>query len=339
MAIGDNFDTTTPGMINRTTGRRSGHGRMSRGTEWDDLRNEYKTGRYLSDDNMGHPCNAGCGCKSFCGGYSGPQGCFLPPELTITVAKAGSRGEARAKIGASSSYGGGDIWHLVWSNGAYRGRKCCSGDDCNPCEVTTLSDGTKSTCSYVGVEGTTRHFVGNTSRLDPRLPGGENHNPCLEDGDRPPANYKCLTNVGFDKSTASTTGKQVYKCSYSQCTRNGGRIHVIPAHCNYASYDNEKDCLGDYVCELSGSDGEYVDSSIEDEASCLFSLGNWVKIGERADAIWTPAKPPTEGTCVDNAHGSWETKIDNTVSEQGECTREIVDEKGEIKTEVGVWRL
>ena len=86
MAIGDNFDTTPPGFRNQTTGRYSGH---------DPLVVQHP-GHY-PDDNKGHPCNVGCGCKTACN--EGTQldqdaRCQLPPELTIYITKAGDRDAA-----------------------------------------------------------------------------------------------------------------------------------------------------------------------------------------------------------------------------------------------------
>ena len=122
MAIGDNFDTTPPGYTNQTTGRKSGHGVIS----------QYP-GHY-SDDNKTHPCNAGCGCKMACneGTLLAPTAtCALPPELTIHVTKAYKRDAARAKI-VNVKQGVPDpdveVVHLVYSYGAWRGRKCCQFD-------------------------------------------------------------------------------------------------------------------------------------------------------------------------------------------------------------------
>ena len=65
MGIGDNFDTSNIGLRNARTGRKSGHGHS-----W-------------MDDNGGHPCNIGCGCKEV---FYGAEGnCSLPPEIRVSI--------------------------------------------------------------------------------------------------------------------------------------------------------------------------------------------------------------------------------------------------------------
>ena len=205
MAIGDNFDPTPPGYTNRTTSRRSGHGRIS----------QYP-GHY-TDDNQGHPCNIGCGCKSACrsGTESDPDArCTLPPELTIHITKAGSRTSARQNISSNQST---EIVHLVYTKalggaGAWRGRKCCQFDAngnelCDPCDVTTDKDGNKTDCSYSGQEGTTRNrpiFHPTTGQLighSTGPPGGTRRNDLnMPDGD--PAGGRWL--VGLIQMPIST---------------------------------------------------------------------------------------------------------------------------------------
>ena len=67
MGIGDNFDTSIPGLMNQRTGRASGHGFLGQ------------------DDNGGHPCNVGCGCKPVCGDGIDGGSCSLPPEFRISI--------------------------------------------------------------------------------------------------------------------------------------------------------------------------------------------------------------------------------------------------------------
>ena len=67
MGLGDNFDTSVWGLKNYRTGRKSGHTYVGQ------------------DDNGGHPCNVGCGCKSVFYGVEG--NCMLPNEIKIGIAK------------------------------------------------------------------------------------------------------------------------------------------------------------------------------------------------------------------------------------------------------------
>ena len=113
MAVGDNFDTSTTGLINRRTGRIAG---------------SFESGLTTQENNYGHPCNIGCGCKKVCDGVLGP--CLLPPELTVTLTKSStSRIEAEFNItqGTQGS-AGAETYHLIYSNGVWKGRKCCFDD-------------------------------------------------------------------------------------------------------------------------------------------------------------------------------------------------------------------
>ena len=166
MATGDNFDTTKPGEAGGLTGRTSGHGFRYQNYMGDDPDGLYAPQGFLSDTNLNHPCNAGCGCKEV-GKFNfrtlGESGCLLPPELTINLVQSHSRNDARNQIeqGIAGGYSV-STFHLEYFNKAWRGRKCCQTDPesgielCDPCEVTTHLDGSKSECSYFGKEGTGR---------------------------------------------------------------------------------------------------------------------------------------------------------------------------------------
>ena len=164
MSAGDNFDTAPPGYKGYKTKRQAGGGSINQAYM---SGSDYTPQGLKSDDNLGHPCNAGCGCKEVCEpnlSAIGDTGCLLPPELTIRVAQAGSRQGARDQFGLTE---GVDFktYHLKYSNGTWRGRRCCkTGKDsagnlidfCDPCSITTHADGTKSDCIYSGREGSTR---------------------------------------------------------------------------------------------------------------------------------------------------------------------------------------
>ena len=142
MAVGDNFDTSTAGLQNRRSNRIAG---------------SFESGLTKQENNYGHPCNVGCGCKKVCDGVAGT--CLLPPELTITIVNTPDGRVAARRIddgstgsGDPSLKGTGELYHLIYNNGVWRGRKCCFGDECDPCDVTTLNDGTNAerNCSYYG---------------------------------------------------------------------------------------------------------------------------------------------------------------------------------------------
>lgn len=126
MAIGDNFDTTPPGFRNQTTRRVSGHGVFN---QYD----PFTGGTHITDDNLKHPCNVGCGCKTACheGTILDPEArCQLPPELTIYVTRAGNRDGARSQIANgtltnlfSKKNEGGEL-HVQGPNASATGFKC-----------------------------------------------------------------------------------------------------------------------------------------------------------------------------------------------------------------------
>ena len=242
MAIGDNFDTTPPGFTNQTTLRKSGHGRIS----------QYP-GHY-SDDNKGHPCNAGCGCKTACHEgtiYDTDARCQLPPELTINVTTASSRGSARSQISAAPE----KKVHLVYSNGAWRGRRCCEFDSddnelCDPCDVTTDKDGNKTDCSYSGQEGTTRSRPpGGPRRPNPDSPRqlDPDRTNCWQDGDIPEPLRFCAsyTDASF-KNLYGQIGLE--KCSGGFCIDGSGAVTGINIYKDAALVDdNNAGTTGTYV--------------------------------------------------------------------------------------------
>ena len=299
MAIGDNFDTTPPGYTNRTTSRRSGHGRIS----------QYP-GHY-TDDNQGHPCNIGCGCKSACrsGTESDPAArCTLPPELTIHITKAGSRTSARQNISSNQST---EIVHLVYTKalggaGAWRGRKCCQFDAngnelCDPCDVTTDKDGNKTDCSYSGQEGATRNRPifhpttgqlighstgppGGTRRNDLNMPDGDPAGGrCLQDGDTPNQFMACrsYTDANFNNLYGQVNFEQ---CHNGFCIDGAG---------NVLGYDKRACCAGGFTwkyprcldssgnpvggsCAGDALDGS--DCSTKSECDCTLAEGcAWVE--------------------------------------------------------------
>jgi len=245
MAIGDNFDTTPPGFRNRATGRVSGHGRIYQ-------RDVASATSYNTDDNKKHPCNVGCGCKTACheGTIFDPEArCQLPPELTIYVTRAGNRGGAKSQI-AHGNYT--TKVHLVYSKGAWRGRKCCEFDSngnelCDPCDVTTDQFGNKTDCSHGGQEGATRNRLvththqtwratgppGGTRRNNPDSPrqADLDRASCLQDGDIPKPLQFCASYTDADfNNLYSQIGSD--KCSGGFCIDGGGNVND----------DNEKTC-------------------------------------------------------------------------------------------------
>ena len=207
MGIGDNFDTSIPGLMNQRTGRASGHGFLGQ------------------DDNGGHPCNVGCGCKPVCGDGIDGGSCSLPPEFRISILQlpdlckdsnnsgiptsdqtpedceanngtcldsegdvkldkdggdyadkksceteegkwetSGTWEKSSRKLARSAtseegafteSFSQKETFWLRYQNGYWRGRKCCGqssydddsgktlwdmdSDQCDPCDITTLS--------------------------------------------------------------------------------------------------------------------------------------------------------------------------------------------------------
>ena len=106
MAIGDNFDTTKKGQKNAfLTGRVSGHGPTEQPYMSGNL---YAPQDDKSDDNLGHPCNVGCGCIEIGEPNDrtlGESGCLLPPELTIKLGASSSRDYARLAMGDPKNEG------------------------------------------------------------------------------------------------------------------------------------------------------------------------------------------------------------------------------------------
>ncbi len=106
----------------------------------------------LKDRRKGRFCSEGCGCvDTYCDNLAGSR-CVLPPELAVTIFRGpDGRYDARAAIAG----GKGETFHLKYSNGAWRGSRCCShnadgslGYACDPCKVTTLPNGKPSNCHY-----------------------------------------------------------------------------------------------------------------------------------------------------------------------------------------------
>ena len=180
MGIGDNFDTSSKGLINQKTGRYTG------GSAFVQHPNTFNDGTHESDIfeyyyNGGHPCNIGCGCHDVCEEFATTSSphmpCYLPEELLISVTQDSySRHQARETI--SNLKGGKDTFFLKYYNGAWRGRKGCTDDTpssygveggldtqsgiaqiASPCEVTTIEvdpQGVtvkRSNCNYSGIHG------------------------------------------------------------------------------------------------------------------------------------------------------------------------------------------
>ena len=149
MAIGDPWDSSYnpsyPNLRNQRTGKKSW---------WPDASDEVPQDDPLSfkDRRGGRFCTEGCGCiDTYCDNLAGAK-CQLPPEIAVTIIRtADGRYQARAGIEG----GAGETYHLKYSNGAWRGSRCCSQTAtdalsyaCDPCKVTTLPNGKPSECHY-----------------------------------------------------------------------------------------------------------------------------------------------------------------------------------------------
>ena len=120
MGVGDPWDTSY-NPKNKTKKNRAS-GKMSWGP---DLSDEYPWDEKEDYKGYGRFCAEGCGCiNTGCdNGFTTAQ-CILPNELTITLVKD-KTGRVSARSGLT---GRGDVWHLKYSNGAWRGRKCCTSN-------------------------------------------------------------------------------------------------------------------------------------------------------------------------------------------------------------------
>ena len=107
----------------------------------------------LKERRKGRFCDEGCGCiDTGCDNLAGAR-CVLPPEIAITIIREpGGRYKARDGIQVD---GAGETFHLKYSNGSWRGSRCCTHDangplthTCDPCKVTTLPNGKQSECHY-----------------------------------------------------------------------------------------------------------------------------------------------------------------------------------------------
>ena len=106
----------------------------------------------IKNRKRGRFCTEGCGCIDTGCSNLGDGECKLPPEIAVTILRDPSgRYSARSGIAA----GEGETIHLKYSNGAWRGSRCCSHDTdgpleyaCDPCKVTTLPNGKPSECHH-----------------------------------------------------------------------------------------------------------------------------------------------------------------------------------------------
>ena len=154
MAIGDFWDTSyNPSYQYKLRNQRTG--KYQWGPDFSDVNPQTETGTLLSR-GKGRFCSEGCGCvNTGCDSMllaKGQFGCHLPPELAVTIVRnPDGRYEAKTDIEA----GRGETIHLKYSNGSWRGRRCCTNNAygkleyaCDPCKVTTLPNGKPSECHY-----------------------------------------------------------------------------------------------------------------------------------------------------------------------------------------------
>ena len=150
MAIGDPWDTTynprySTSLKNERTGMPSWMPDVSDEVPQDDPLS-------LQDRRKGRFCTEGCGCiDTGCSNLAGHK-CTLPPEIAVTILRTpDGRWEARSDIES----GVGEVYHLKYSRGAWRGSRCCSHNAdgvldyaCDPCKVSTLPNGKPSECHH-----------------------------------------------------------------------------------------------------------------------------------------------------------------------------------------------
>ena len=154
MAIGDFWDTSyNPSYEFTLKNARTGKSQWV--PDMSDIVPQWDTGT-LKSRNKGRFCSEGCGCvNTGCDSMllaKGQYGCHLPPELAVTVVR-----DPNGRYSAKSTVegGGGETIHLKYSNGSWRGRRCCTNNAygkleyaCDPCKVTTLPNGKPSECHY-----------------------------------------------------------------------------------------------------------------------------------------------------------------------------------------------
>ena len=149
MAIGDPWDTSynpkNPLIKNQRTGERVWLPDASDSARQDDPLT-------IKGRRGGRFCKEGCGCKNTGSSNLAGAECLLPPELAVTIIRDSS-GRYQARAGIEG--GAGEVFHLKYSKGAWRGSRCCSHDArgpldyaCDPCKVTTLPNGKPSECHY-----------------------------------------------------------------------------------------------------------------------------------------------------------------------------------------------
>ena len=145
MAIGDPWDTSynpkTPLIKNQRTGERVWLPSVADDARQDDPLT-------IQGRRGGRFCKEGCGCKNTGSSNLAGAECLLPPELAVTIIRDSS-GRYQARAGIEG--GAGEVFHLKYSKGAWRGSRCCSHDArgpldyaCDPCKVTTLPNGKPS---------------------------------------------------------------------------------------------------------------------------------------------------------------------------------------------------
>ena len=120
MGVGDPWDTSydpsNTTKKNRASGKVSWGPDLSDEHSWED-KEEYK--------GYGRFCAEGCGCiNTGCDNGLTEAQCILPNELSITLVQD-EHGRVSARNGLASR---GDVWHLKYSNGAWRGKKCCTNN-------------------------------------------------------------------------------------------------------------------------------------------------------------------------------------------------------------------
>jgi len=191
----------------------------------------------LKDRRKGRFCTEGCGCiDTYCSNLAGAR-CTLPPELAITIMRTPD-GRYQARNGIEN--GEGETYHLKYSNGSWRGSRCCSHNAdgslnyaCDPCKVSTLPNGKPSECHHANNKY--KELDSNKQVGDNFTPRGKYHYDAAMHGEAWPRRGvdTWLVPDGYNE-TLPTDGTEMLKSServgrYSGCFNIDGSLQEVDA--------------------------------------------------------------------------------------------------------------